>query len=293
MDIPIDVIRRVLAYLDTATIDRLARVSKKWFTASRDPRFWVTVSLRGKVVNKDEEILGGFDRYYGRDRLRMAKVLELKPTRSHKQLNNLLLTATTAYCPNLVELRLTGCLDVTEEALTSFLSTTPHLEVLKAGSCWTSADLKMTHLTSTALLKAAPCLSHLAKVDISGWGVTDVGLMTLAKECRALTALSVEGCLLLTPKAFAPLCALPHLRFLDVSRVFLTRDHWLALFPPPPLETLLAAHCTLHKPTVRTMLSRGIAVHVPHSASTAVIKHSLLFTCPAAAERALDEWFQY
>jgi hypothetical protein len=100
--------------------------------------------------------------------------------------------------PNLTEINLTGCWELTDESVKNFLVRFPKLKVVELGNIYSLTDMTMKSL--------ATYTRDLRVLNIQGcWRISDTGLRSVCEYCRGLVKLKVEDCRAITESSLAKL----------------------------------------------------------------------------------------
>ena len=129
------------------------------------------------------------------------------------------LAAVERALPHLRVLRLTRCKRVSDAGIARVAAGCTELAELDLELCCSLTDQSLTSLA------AGQSVGRLSSLNLSGCGISDAGVETLARTgSKSLTHLDLGGCNRLTDRAVRALALLPRLAFLSLNDVHKLTD---------------------------------------------------------------------
>nr|XP_055038359.1 F-box/LRR-repeat protein 7-like [Misgurnus anguillicaudatus] len=244
--LPDPVLLHILSYLSTPHLCRCARVCRRWYNLSWDPRLWRAIRLTGELLNADRTLKVLTNRLC-QDTPSVCLTLETVVASGCRRLSDRGLRVIAQRCPELRHLEVAGCYHVSNDAVFDVVSQCPSLEHLDVSGCPKVTCISLTEESSlqlTPLHGQQICLRYLDMTDCVS--LEDKGLRTIAFHCPRLTHLYLRRCSRLTDESLRQLslhCSA--LRELSLSDCFLVGDFGLREVArlEGHLRYLSVAHC--------------------------------------------------
>nr|XP_032818828.1 F-box/LRR-repeat protein 7-like isoform X1 [Petromyzon marinus] len=197
--LPDAVMLRVLTHLPVESLCRSARVCRRWYWLVWDPRLWQTVQLgrpwdEGSGPNV-ERALDALTARLCRDTPFVCLSLETLVLSGSPALGDAGLLTVARRCPELRRLEVSGCGEISNRGLLEVVTRCPNLEHLDVSDC---PEITCVSLIPEASCQACPLHSRhllLRHLDMSGCsGLTDEGLLAVARHCPRLARLYLRRC---------------------------------------------------------------------------------------------------
>ncbi|XP_001344855.1 F-box/LRR-repeat protein 7 [Danio rerio] len=244
--LPDPVLLHILSYLSTPHLCLCARVCRRWYNLSWDPRLWSTIRLNGELLNADRALKVLTHRLC-QDTPNVCLTLETVVASGCRRLSDRGLRVIARCCPELRCLEVAGCYNVSNDAVFDVVSKCPNLEHLDVSGCPKVTCISLTEEGSvqhTPLHGQQIGLRYLNMTDCVS--LEDKGLKTIAIHCPRLTHLYLRRCIRITDESLRQLALhCTALRELSLSDCHLVGDFGLREVArlEGRLRYLSVAHC--------------------------------------------------
>uniref|UniRef100_A0AAY4ASI3 F-box domain-containing protein n=1 Tax=Denticeps clupeoides TaxID=299321 RepID=A0AAY4ASI3_9TELE len=266
--LPKELLLRIFSFLDVVTLCRCAQVSRSWNVLALDGSNWQRIDLfdfqrdiEGRVVENISKRCGGFLRKLS---LRGCLGVGDSALRTFAQncrniellsLNGCTKITDSEGCPQLEQLNISWCDQVTKDGIQALVRCCPGLKGLFLKGCTQLEDEALKHI-------GAHC-PELITLNLQTCSqITDEGLITICRGCHRLQSLCVSGCANITDailNALGQNC--PRLRILEVARCSQLTDVGFTTLARVSLPALSDTHKPECRITDGTLIQ--LSIHCP------------------------------